>query len=227
MTEFAVLTCRLFFLGQCVTSVSYLGNKGQALDYERAEDLYAALGRDEVSTRQVQTVLRGDTEPAAPDPRPAPKKPASNGQGSILVVGVDHLLTQIARCCKPAPPDAITGFVTRGRGISVHRSECASLAHLASRNPERLLPAAWTQKLGTDPAFQVDVIVRANDRQGLLRDIMEVMAREKIVVDCSQSYRRDGIATHFLTVNVASLDDLRRSLTLIGAVPGVLAAGRR
>ena len=199
----------------------------RALEFERAEDLYAALGRDEVSSRQVQAVLRGETETAAPEPRPVAKKPAKGAQGSILVVGVDHLLTQIARCCKPAPPDAITGFVTRGRGISVHRARCASLAHLASRNPERLLSAAWAAKLGTDPAFQVDIAVRASDRQGLLRDILEVLAREKIGIAASQSYRRDGTATHFVTVNVASLDDLRRTLALIGAVPGVESATRR
>ena len=199
----------------------------RSLDFERAEDLYAALGRDEVSLRQVQAALRGESEAAAPEPRPAAKKPATGAQGSILVVGVDRLLTQIARCCKPAPPDPITGFVTRGRGISVHRAECASLAHLATRNPERLLPAAWAPRLGSDPAFQVDIAVRANDRQGLLREIMEVLAREKIGVAGSQSYRRDGAATHFLTVNVASLDDLRRTLALVGAVPGVAAAARR
>jgi len=174
----------------------------------------------------VQAAIRGESEAAAPEPRPAARK-AAGSQGSVLVVGVDRLLTQIARCCKPAPPDPITGFVTRGRGISVHRAECASLAHIGMRNPERLLPAAWAPRLGSDPAFQVDIAVRASDRQGLLREIMEVLAREKIGVAGSQSYRRDGAATHFLTVNVASLDDLRRTLALVGAVPGVAAAARR
>ena len=200
----------------------------QALDFERAEDLYAALGREEISTRQLQTAIRGDAEPeAAPPVRVAHAKPAKGAQGSILVVGVDQLMTQLARCCKPAPPDAITGFVTRGRGISVHRAECASLAHLATRNPERLLPAAWAPKLGGDAAFQVDIAVRGSDRQGLLRDIMDVLARERIGMAGSQSYRRDGAATHFLTVNVASVDDLRRTLALVNAVSGVASATRR
>ncbi len=201
----------------------------EALDFEGANDLYAALGREAVSTRQLQAVIRGDDSSAAPAPpaRAPAGKPPARAQGSILVVGVDRLLTQLARCCKPAPPDPITGFVTRGRGISIHRAECASLAHLATRNPERLLPAGWAPRLGSDPAFQVDVAVRASDRTGLLRDIMEVLAREKIGVTGSQSYRRDGAATHFLTVNVASVDELRRTLALVKAVPGVDSASRR
>jgi GTP pyrophosphokinase len=202
----------------------------QALDFERAEDLYAAAGREEIGARQLQTAIRGEEE-VAPPPRAAVKPSKGSGgksaQGSILVVGVDRLMTQLARCCKPAPPDAITGFVTRGRGISVHRAECASLKHLSTRNPERLLPAAWAPTLGTDSAFQVDIAVRAKDRQGLLRDIMEVLSREKIGVAGSQSYRRDDAATHFLTVNVASVDDLRRTLALVKAVPGVASATRR
>ncbi|MSQ50767.1 MAG: bifunctional (p)ppGpp synthetase/guanosine-3',5'-bis(diphosphate) 3'-pyrophosphohydrolase [Betaproteobacteria bacterium] len=200
----------------------------KALDFERAEDLYAALGREEIGKGQLQLAISGETQAElAPPPRAHPLKPAKAGQGSILVVGVDRLLTQLARCCKPAPPDAITGFVTRGRGISVHRAGCASLAHLATRNPERLLPAAWAPKLGADSAFQVDIAVRASDRNGLLRDIMEVLAREKIGVAGSQSYRRDDTVTHFLTVNVASVEDLRRTLALVGAVPGVASAARR
>ncbi|MFM9968737.1 MAG: RelA/SpoT family protein [Burkholderiales bacterium] len=199
----------------------------EALDFERAEDLYAALGREELSTRQLQTAIRGDEEKEPAPLRVVVAKPAKGAQGNILVVGVDQLMTQLARCCKPAPPDAITGFVTRGRGISVHRAECASLAHLATRNPERLLPAAWTPKLASNAAFQVDIAVRANDRTGLLRDIMDVLARERIGVAGSQSYRRDGSATHFLTVNVASVEDLRRTLALVGAVPGVAGASRR
>ena len=200
----------------------------QALDFERAEDLYAALGREEIGKGQLHQAISGETqaELAAP-PRAHPLKPEKAAQGNILVVGVDRLMTQLARCCKPAPPDAIAGFVTRGRGISVHRAGCPSLAHLATRNPERLLPAAWAPRLGADSAFQVDIVVRASDRNGLLSDIMEVLAREKIRVTGSQSYRRDDAATHFLTVNVASLDDLKRTLAQVGAVRGVASVARR
>ena len=92
---------------------------------------------------------------------------------------MDSLMTQLARCCKPVPPDPIRGFVTRGKGVSVHREDCASLKRLAERQPERLIEAAWGKGEGS---YTVEMAVTAADRRGLLRDIGDALSREKINV---------------------------------------------
>ncbi|MDR2678552.1 MAG: bifunctional (p)ppGpp synthetase/guanosine-3',5'-bis(diphosphate) 3'-pyrophosphohydrolase, partial [Zoogloeaceae bacterium] len=116
----------------------------QRLDFPRADDLYIAAARNTLPLRQFQAVVRGDETPAetAPQLATALRRPA-NGPKSILIVGVDHLMTQLARCCKPAPPDEIEGFITRGKGVSIHRVDCANFRHLATRHPERVIEADW------------------------------------------------------------------------------------
>ena len=94
------------------------------------------------------------------------------------MVGVGSLLTQLARCCRPAPPDAIAGFVTRGRGVSIHRRDCHSYLALAEREPERVIEVAWGET--SDTFYPVDISVRAHDRSGLLRDLSEVFARLRL-----------------------------------------------
>ena len=104
-------------------------------------------------------------------------------KGGLLVVGVESLLTQMAKCCKPAPPDPICGFVTRGKGVSVHRTDCSNLAEMVARNGERLIDVEWGVTQGVNGSvYPVDVAVQASDRQGLLRDISEVFTKEKINV---------------------------------------------
>jgi GTP pyrophosphokinase len=142
------------------------------------------------------------------------------------------LLTSLARCCRPAPPDAIAGYVTRGKGVAVHRAQCSNLRELLSRSPERVIPVAW----GTaDPArlalYPVDVAVEANDRQGLLRDVSEVFAKEKVnVIGVKSSSVRDaggGTAFMTFTVEVADAARLAATLALVCRVGGVRSARRR
>jgi len=195
------------------------------LGFAAPEDLFAAVAREEVGPRQLQTALRGEAGPAKPAkalPRRAKERAAPGG---ILVVGVDRLLTQLARCCKPAPPDRITGFVTKGRGVSVHRRECASLARLAARHQERLISAEWGERTGQ--VYAVDIVVRGNDRQGLLRDVTEALSREKMNVIAAKTQTRDSIALMHFTVEVEDIGRLRRALSAVGDVRGVLAAARR
>ena len=195
------------------------------LGFAGSDDLFAAVGRDEIGMRKVRTALLG---PQTPDAEPEPlmvRGKAKGAPGGVLVVGVDRLLTQLARCCKPVPPDPIGGFVTRGRGVSIHRRNCPSLAVLAARHPERMLDAAWGSS--GEGAYPVDILVRAKDRQALLRDISEVLARERLNVVAANTLSRGGAATLVFTVEVANLDDMRRALPLIAAVPGVVSAVRR
>jgi GTP pyrophosphokinase len=146
-------------------------------------------------------------------------------QGGVLIVGVDRLMTQLARCCKPLPPDPVRGFVTRGKGISVHREDCTSLQRLAERSPQRLIEAGWGK--GREGEFYpVDVVVTASDRRGLLRDIGEALAHEKINVTGTRSQSRDDLATMRFTFEVANLAHLRRALATIRDVRGVIRVGR-
>ena len=192
----------------------------KTLGFDEPEELFAAVGREEVGTRQLQMALRGETERAQPHRVHA----AQPGHG-VLVVGVDRLLTQLARCCKPAPPDRISGFVTKGRGVSVHRRDCSSLARLVERFPERIIGAEWG-KQGAQ-SYPVDIVVRGNDRQGLLRDVTETLVREKTNVIAAKTQNRNDVASMHFTVEVEDIDQLQRALSAIERVRGVLAAARR
>src|SRR4029079_10258581 len=131
--------------------------------------------------------------------------------------GVDKLLTVLAKCCKPAPPDPILGFVTRGRGVTVHRRQCTNVANLA---PERLIEAQW----GADAVhglFPVDIEMDATSRPELMRDILDVFTREKVRVSAAQSQARDPDARVLVTLEATGLDQLQRLLTLLRELPGI------
>jgi GTP pyrophosphokinase len=153
-----------------------------------------------------------------------PSRATTAGHG-ILVVGVDRLLTGLARCCKPAPPDPIVGFVTRGKGITIHRAECPNVARIEKREPERLIAADWGAPRGE--LFPVDIVVDASDRQGLLRDISELFSREKINVTAVHTQTRQHQARMAFTLEVESVEHLERALRLARDIAGVFAAERR
>ena len=199
--------------------------------FDKAEDFFAAFARDEINTKQVQTAIQALAAPLAPAPAaPEPevqmrKSRAAGSGGGILVVGVDRLLTGLARCCKPAPPDPIAGFVTRGKGVTIHRASCANVTRMRATQPERLITADWGAP--RDEVFPVDIVVEAMDRQGLLRDISEVLSREKINVTAANTLTRNMHTRMAFTVEVQSLAVLKRALALVADVPGVTTAARR
>ena len=203
-----------------------LDHLAQQLGYSRSEDMFAAAGREEIGAKLLQTALRGAT-PAetAPEAFLPGKIKADAKDGGILVVGMDKLLTQLAKCCRPAPPDAIAGFVTRGRGVSIHRRNCRDLQRLAQLQPERMIEADWGQQ--KDGVFSVDIVVQAHDRTGLLRDISEVLSREKINVTGVNTQSKQHIAYMSFTVEISDLEQLQRTLALVREVQGVLTASRR
>ncbi len=161
------------------------------------------------------------------------RSPASGGTpngSSVLIVGIDSLLSQLARCCRPVPPDPIRGFVTRGRGVSVHRRDCSTLARMADQAPERLIETDWDERaVASGPssaAFPVDLEVLAHDRQGLLRDISEVFARDRINVISAQTQSRHQQAMMRFTIEVAHAGQLSSALTALRQVQGVGSARR-
>ena len=201
------------------------------LGFAAAEDLYVAATKDEFNLRSVEHAIDGaGTEAVSEEPHfPArtPSAPETPGRGAILVVGVDSLLTGLARCCRPIPPDPIIGFVTRGRGVSVHRADCPNARTLQARHPERVIEVAWEEHArGEDRAFPAEVVVFANDRQGLLRDISEVFSREKLNVVGVNTATRRGQAHMRVTVEVPGGGALRRCLAQLAEVKGVLIARR-
>jgi GTP pyrophosphokinase len=202
-----------------------LDDLAKRLGFERPEDLFAAVAREEVGPRQLQTAMRGEVE-RAPSPGALPHAGRASPSGSgVLVVGVDRLMTVLARCCKPAPPDRISGFVTKGRGVSIHRRECVSLAQTVRRYPERIIAAEWGDR--GQRAYPVDIVVRGNDRQGLLRDVSEALVRQKANVVAAKTQTRDDIASMQFTIEVQDIDQLQRALSAIEDVRGVLSSARR
>ena len=210
--------------GQTGASIDELAHK---LGFDRADDLYIAAARGELGQRQFQAVARGadpQAEVQLPDAvQTRPSRPVDGNQG-ILIVGVDKLLTQLARCCKPAPPDEIHGFITRGKGISIHRADCPNFANLAALHPERVIETDWGEQ--TTGVFATDIVVDAHDRQGLLRDISEIFTREKINVVGVNTQSKQGKAHMSFTVEVTNLKQLQRTLTLIHEVEGVVGVRR-
>jgi GTP pyrophosphokinase len=192
------------------------------LGFKQPNELFAAVARDEINLKQLRTALRPAEAPAEPVELPRRKKAAA-AKGGVLVVGMDSLLTQLARCCKPVPPDPVRGFVTRGKGVSVHREDCPSLKRLAEAQPERLIEAEWGKGEGS---YSVDVAVTATDRRGLLRDIGDALAREKINVTAVRTQTRDDLAFMRFSFDVGNMAQLKRALAQVREVKGVIRVAR-
>jgi GTP pyrophosphokinase len=203
------------------------------LGFKGADALYEVVGKDEFSLRHIEQLLR----PAAPAPvddapllRPS-RATQSPARGGVLVVGVDSLMTSLARCCRPAPPDPIDGFVTRGKGVAIHRRNCSNLRHMRERSPDRVIAVEWGGSPSDAALYPIDVMVEAQDRPSLLRDITEVFAKEKVNVTGAhtQSVRGGAGVTAWMTftVEVASSERLAQVLRLVLKVPGVRGARRR
>ena len=200
-----------------------LDKLAEAEGYPKLNDFLADIARGDVGPKRLQDALR-PAPLTAPVPAmlPAPRKSRSTSGGGVLVVGVDKLLTVPAKCCKPAPPEPIIGFVSRGRGVTVHRANCVNVKRLAS---ERIVAAEWGAASGA--TFPIDIEVEALDRTGLLRDISEVFTRERANVTATNTLTRDMLARMRFTLEITNLDQLQRVLAMIREVKGVLRAGRR
>jgi GTP pyrophosphokinase len=218
----AVISRELQREGQTQINIEELAQK---LGLKNSNELYLGAARGEVGPNAVRHALHGHAE-ATPEIQPEIQtKRSKAGGGDVLIVGVDKLLTQLGRCCKPVPPDPIAGFVTRGRGVSVHRTECSNFRNMVARNPERRIDATWGDARA-EGVFAVDLRVEASDRQGLLRDISEVLSREKVNVTAVKTLSKQGGANMSFTVELPGLDKLKRILTLLQEVPGVISVRR-
>ncbi|MBV8502494.1 MAG: bifunctional (p)ppGpp synthetase/guanosine-3',5'-bis(diphosphate) 3'-pyrophosphohydrolase [Paucibacter sp.] len=207
------------------------------LGFRNADALFEVVGKDEYSLRNIEQLLR----PPVPEPdedemlaQRRSKPTAGAAKGGVLVVGVDSLLTSLARCCRPAPPDDIGGYVTRGKGVAIHRKDCSNFRQMVASTPERVIAVAWGgagSDAKTAPVYPVDVIVEAAERQGLLRDVLEVFAKDKLNVAAvnTQSARSSKTDTGRITLTVEVPDSgrLAQSLRTLSQITGVRSARRR
>ena len=207
--------------GQTQANLEELAHK---LGLRDVEAMFLAAAHNELGPRAIQLALRGEPETAVQGPEIVTRRSRA-GDSQVLVVGVDKLLTQLGRCCKPAPPDAIQGFVTRGKGVSIHRNECINFRNMALRNPERVIEAEWGRGQ-QDAVYAIDLQVEAGDRQGLLRDISEVFSKERVNVTAVNTVSRAGSASMRFTVEIPGVALLPRLLNLLGEIPGVVAVRR-
>ena len=209
-----------------VTSVNH-EKIAQKLHFNKLEDFLAAIGRGDVTPRQIVVALQ-EVMPAKAEAiiKPLVTKPATTkaSASGILIEGVGNLLTKMAKCCKPAPPDSIVGYVTRDRGMTIHRKDCSAILRMPENRRERVLSAQWGGK--KDASFAVDIEVVAYDRQGLLRDISELLAREKINVTGVNTLSKHNQANMQFSIEIADLEQLSRLLALLHQVPNVVSARR-
>jgi GTP pyrophosphokinase len=203
------------------------------LGFRNAEALFEVVGKDEFSLRNIENLLRPSEPAPTPDEVIALRRSrARPPEGGVLVVGVGSLLTALARCCRPAPPDAIAGYVTRGKGVAVHRMACANFRQMAAQSGERVIAVAWGHGVGDGEAlYPVDVRVEAADRQGLLRDISELFAKEKMNVTGVNTQTVKDSSGHTarmtFTVEVRDAARLVQVLGQVTRVSGVRSAHRK
>lgn len=207
-------------LGKTMTKLEDLSER---LGFENTDALCIAIAKDELSMRAIEQVLT--PVPEAPEPEFVPKA-ASKGKSrsNVLVVGMDSLMTQLARCCHPAPPDEIVGFVTRGKGVTVHRLDCPNVKNLENIARARLIDVSW----GTseDAIYPVDIYVVSRDRNGLLKDISELLQKENLRVIGMNTMISKGDVHMRFSVEIRSTDDLNRGLKALRDIKGVLSARR-
>jgi GTP pyrophosphokinase len=205
--------------------LGYQGRLEQIADlfnYGSVDDLLAAIGYGDLNTQTVATRLPEQEEPAKEPPSEERRLPAD--ASDIRVKGVGRVLTALARCCNPLPGDDIIGYVTRGRGVTVHRRDCPNV--LNTSDPERMIEVDWGRDDGH--TYPVAVFIRAWDRGGLLRDIAAVVADEDINMSAANvaTHKKENLATITATLEIRNMAQLSRILAKVEHLPNVLEARR-
>ncbi len=198
--------------------------------YKQVGDFLAAIGHGDITAGQLANAaneLVPRKEALIAQPRRTPKKELSTTDSGFRIFGVGNLLTTTARCCSPVPNDPIIGYITRGRGVTIHRQDCGNVLRLQGEDRDRLIEVEWGA--ASAEGYLVDIAVEAYDRSGLLRDITSVLANEKINLNGVNTLtdKRDGIARMNLTLEIADIGQLSRVLTKIGQLPNVVEARRK
>ncbi len=211
-----------------ITSRPDLAAAAAQHNLRRGEDLLAAIGRGDLSPAQVLGPLLEH------QPRPTRKRRSKTARrkaessGEVRVAGVDDLMTHMARCCKPVPHDPIVGFITKGRGVTVHRANCVNVKHMDEQARLRLVDVVWSEHHVT-ATYPVDILVRAGDRKGLLRDVSSIITDDDIDVTGvkTASDRRSETAIMQFTIQISDVEQLERVLAKVAQLPDVLEVRRQ
>jgi len=212
------------------TSVN-LETLAHKLGFAKVDELFIEVGKDKFSLRHVEAALHDPADaPPVEDAAVVNKSRASSveqgAKSGVLVLGTEGLMTILAKCCKPAPPDPIIGFVTRGKGVSIHRLSCKNFAEMQKKSAERVIQTEWGSA-GNETVYPVDLFILAQDRQGLLRDISEVFSREKINVIGVNTQSAKGQARMVFTAEIGATGQVQKALGAIMEVSGVMEARRQ
>ena len=198
------------------------------LKHKDSEALFIALGAGDLTSASIATALQHLREPSVPKlrhrrhARPKDKKP-----DSIAISGVGDLLCNFARCCRPVPPEAIVGYITQGRGVSIHRQDCGNFLGLNQRNPERVLETSWGDS--DKGSYPVDLTLHAFDRSGLIRDITSVIADEHAnVLDLKSQVDQESMQVIMqLSLEIRDLPTLSTAITRLEQLPNVVSVRRK
>ena len=197
------------------------------LGFEDAEALHEALGLGELSAAQlagaIQRLIRArDAQIGVQKPRAAKAR-----EPETQIQGIGDLLSSFARCCNPVPPEAIVGYITVGRGVSIHTQACANLARLRAKSPARVLAVDWGKLAASE--VPVDIEIEAYDRRGLVRDVSAALADEKISIRSMNTLtdRRDSVAHMRMGITISGLPQLARVLARVAQVQNVISARRK
>lgn len=216
-----------------------LDDLASRLGFKNADDLFEVIGKDEYSLRNIELLVNPQEQQVLDEDAVvlnASKKQHKNGgsKGGVLVVGMGSLLTQLAKCCKPAPPDPIIGYVTRGKGVTIHRQDCSNVLELKRKHAERVIDVQWDQdcsSVNSTSFYPVDIEVWASDRQGLLRDISDVLAKDQMnVIGVNTQSIKNQVGSNawmVFTVEVSDTTRLQQTIQQIMQVKGVKTAKRR
>ena len=194
------------------------------------DDLFAGLGAGDLRLNHIVNLAVQLLEPTNPNEQLEliqlrPSK-IGNTKGEVQIQGVGNLMTQMANCCHPVPGDPVIGYITVGRGVTIHRQDCPNVLQLASREPERILQVDW----GPTPVntYPVDIHIKAYDRSGLLRDISQLLLNEKIntLAMNTLSNKEDNTASMKITIEITGLDALGRLLSRISQLPNIVEVQR-
>ena len=195
------------------------------LGLQQAEELLVALALGEITPGQIARVL---TEVEAPEasPSPPPRRSGRIDPGAMQVEGVGDLMTTLARCCQPLPGDPVRGYITKGRGVSIHRADCPGLARLERRDPKRVIEVTWGR--APERAYEVSIRVSGYDRKGLQKDVTNLItnAGTPIVASSSRAFARTGEAQMNYTLRVRDFEQLSVLLARLESLPNVLEVQR-
>ncbi len=211
-----------------LTDVNY-EHTARELGYVKLEELCVAIGRNEAKlSRVIKAIQKQYEEVGSDDDLIRPKKESQRASNSnITILGVGDLLTQLANCCKPVPGDAVMGYITKGRGVSIHRKDCSHILRYTNQAPERLVEVAWGEDAGQ--AYPVEIQIKAFDRQGLLRDVSGVLTNMSVNVIAvnTLSDKKQHMAKMTLTVEISDLTILSKLLSKINGLPNVVEVKRK